>query len=425
MNKPWWAAALVAATVVLAGCNKGGTDQNTMQLRVLNAVVDAEPLDVLVDDNAKFTAVALGTTTSTSQLDSGTRTIKVRSSTNAAILSEKSLALGSGTTSTMVMYGKRGALGTVLLTDSTVTPASGKFRLRALGLSADSGALDIYVTAGTVNDGSATLSSVAYLSPTDYSEITSGSFKVFMTVAGTKDIVFQSTAQAFAEGSKVTILVFPSAGGKLVNAIVLVEGSSGSGTLLSNPVGRTKAVNAIPDAPPLNFKADGTTLLSSVPFAGTSSYVSLASGDRTLQVEAANVPGTIIASTVKNIGGARDYTTMALDTLAAPRVVVLTDDNSLPTSGFAKIRFVNALTGSDGVDALVNFASQASGIGYGAASGYSQVAADTGYTISFATAGGVSTLATISAAELDAGAVYSAFIMGSAAAPQAKLVRDR
>ncbi|MEP7262765.1 MAG: DUF4397 domain-containing protein, partial [Usitatibacter sp.] len=118
MNKPWWAAALVAATVVLAGCNKGGTDQNTMQLRVLNAVVDAEPLDVLVDDNAKFTAVALGTTTSTSQLDSGTRTIKVRSSTNAAILSEKSLALGSGTTSTMVMYGKRGALGTVLLTDS-------------------------------------------------------------------------------------------------------------------------------------------------------------------------------------------------------------------------------------------------------------------------------------------------------------------
>lgn len=424
-NKSWWAAVLVAFMVVLGGCKSGGNAQNSTQLRALNAVADAEPLDVLVEDDVKFAAVPLGTTTATSEFESGTRDLKIRSSTNGAILTQKSVNFGDGARNTLVLYGKRGALGTQLLVDSTATPSGGKFRMRAIGFSGESGAVDLYITAGSPVDSSATLSSVAYLTATDYSELNAGSFKIYMTVAGTKDVIFQSAAQTFAEGSNVSILVFPSAGGKLVNAVLLREGQDGGGTLLDNPVGRVKAVNAIPTSPPLNFKADGTTLLAGVPFTGTSSYVTLTSGTRTLQLEASNVPGSIIASASQAIGGARDYTIVALDTLAAPRLAVLADDNTLPNAGFAKVRFVNAQMGSTTVDALVNFAVQSSGIAYGTASGYNQISAATDYTVSFTTAGGVTTIATLAPVQFDAGGIYTAYLFGTSATPQVKVARDR
>jgi len=427
IKKPWWAAALAAALVLVAGCHNGGHAQNSTDLRALNAVIDAEPLDVLVDDDAKISGVALGQTSSTTEFDSGTRDVKIRSSTNGSILAEKSMALNSGAVNTLVMYGKRGSIGTLLLQDSTNSPTSGKFRVRGVGLSADAGAVDLYVVAGAVTDVAATIPGVTYLNSSAYTELSPGSFSIIMTTSGTKEVVFQSTPQAFSDGASYTIGVFPSAGGKLVSAWMLTEG--GSGVYLTNPVARVKVVNAIPDSPTLNFKADGTTLLSNVPFTGSSSYVSLATGNRTLQLEAANVPGTIIASSTQAIQSARDYTVMALDTFAAPRLVTLADDNTFPTAGFAKVRFVNALSSAASVDVLVNFASQASGLAYGSASAYSQLAANTaqatGYTITFSSPGGVQVIATLNDVELDSSLVYTAILLGPANAPQVKLLRDR
>jgi hypothetical protein len=194
-------------------------------------------------------------------------------------------------------------------------------------------------------------------------------------------------------------------------------------------VARVKVVNAIADSPTLNFKADGATLLSNVPFGGNSSYVSIATGSRTLQLEAANVPGVIITSASKTIESARDYTVLALDSFAAPRLATVADDNTFPTAGFAKVRFVNALSSAATVDVLVNFASQASGLAYGTASAYSQFAANTassaGYTITFSTPGGVQVIASLADVELDPGVVYTAILLGPANTPQVKLVRDR
>jgi hypothetical protein len=427
IKKPWWAAAFAAALVLMAGCHNGGHSQNSTDLRALNAVIDAEPLDLLVDDDVKLSGIALGTTSPVSEFDSGTRNVKIRSSTSSSVLAEKSIALNSGAVNTLVMYGKRGSIGTFLLQDSTNSPSSGKFRVRGVGLSGDSGAVDLYVVADPVNNVAATIPSVAYLSATAYSELSPGSFAITMTTAGTKEILFQSSPQAFSDGASYTIGVFPSAGGKLVSAWMLKEG--GDGTYLVNPVARIKVVNAIADSPTLNFKADGTSLLSNVPFAGSSSYVSLATGNRTLQLEAANVPGTIIASSPQAIASAHDYTVLALDSFAAPRLAMVSDDNTFPTAGFAKVRFVNALSGTASVDVLVNFASQAAGLAYGGTSAYSQLAANTaastGYTITFSTPGGVSVIATLADVQLDSGVVYTAILLGPANAPQVKLVRDR
>lgn len=425
MRKAWWAAAIAATMVLVSGCHNGGHAQNSTELRALNAVTDAEPLDVLVDDDVKFTGLPLGTTSAFSEFASGSRDVKVRSSTNSSILAEKTLAFGSGNTNTLALFGKRGAMNTLLLAEDTSNPSSGKFKIRAVGLSPDVGAVDLYITAGGVNDTVATLASITYGVTTDYTEVTPGTYRVYFTTAGTKDVVFQSAPQAFAEGTQLSSIVFPSGGGKLVNAVLLIQGTGGSGAYLTNPLGRMKSVNAIPDGGTLNFKADGATLLSNVPFAGSSSYVNTAAGARAFTIEAANVPGTALATKSQTVDPARDYTVLALGTLASPQLNVLVDDNTLPNTGFAKLRFVNALAGQGAVDALVNFASQASAIAPGTASGYAQLTPDTNYTITFSTEGGVDVIATISPAELDAGGVYTAYLVGASGAAQARLVRDR
>lgn len=429
MGKIWWLAVLSAVTVLVSGCH-GKNAQNSTNMRAVNAVINVEPLDVLVNNDVKFSALAFGATSAFSNFSSGSQEVTVRSSSNQAVYFDKSLSFNSGANNTLLIYGTRSAMSTLLLPDDITapdtTPASGNFKIRAVGLSPDSGPVDVYVTQATdITNSPATISPVSYTSLTSYSETSAGSYSITMTVSGTKDVLFQSTPQNFVAGSIYTVAVFPSGGGKLANALLLVQGTSGSGTLLLNPYGRVKAVNAVPDSTALNFKADGTTLLSNVPFGASSSYVTLASGARTLQIEASNVPGTVIASLAQQIDPARDYTAVAANSLAQAQIVTFVDDNTLPAAGFAKMRFANVLVGSASVDALVNFASQVGGLAYGSASSYYTFAPALNYTITFASPGGVTVLATLTPVEIDAGDIYTAYVVGTAAAPQVRLVRDR
>lgn len=424
MNKLWIAAAL-AMVALVSGCKSNGNAQNSTNMRTLNAVVDAEPLDILIDSDVKTSALAFGSTSSYVQFDSGTRDLQIRSTTAQTILSDKSVSFSSGANNTLLIYGKRASIQSQLITDDTTTPSSGHFRIRVINLSSDAGPVDLYVTNGGIANSGAIIPAASFGTMTGAAEVTNGSLQVTLTTSGTQDVLFQSAAQNFSDNTTYTIVALPSLGGKLLSAILLTQGSSASGTLLQNPLARVKAVNGIADSAPLNFKADGSVLLSSVPFMGSSSYVTTAAGTRALQIEQSSVPGTTIASVSSALAPSRDYTVLALGSLAAPSLAALADDNSLPTPGFAKVRFVNAGAAGSSVDVLVNFANETSGLAYGSASTYFQVTPSLTYTITFATPGGVTVIATATPVELDAGAVYTAYLFGSGSSAQARLVRDR
>lgn len=423
-------AALGAALLLLAGCHNGGHAQNSTDMRAVNAVIGSDPLDVLVAGDVKFTGLAYGSTSSFAEFSSGSQEVAVRSTPSHAVFYDKTLSLNGGASTTLLIYGSSSSMSAIQLADDITSPdtapASGNFKVRAAGLSVDSGPVDVYVVQGTdISNTPATIGAVALSNVSGYAEATAGTYRLIFTVAGTKDVLFTSPAQALAAGAVYTVAVLPSGGGKLANALLLLQGASGSGTLLPNPNGRVKAVNAVPDSTAFNFKADGQTLLSSVPFGGSSSYVPLATGSRTLQLEASNVPGTVIASLPQQVDPARDYTAVAVNLTPQARLVTFTDDNTLPAAGFAKLRFANALVDSGGADVLVNFASQVSGLAYKGASSYYTFAPALNYTITFATPGGVSVIATLAPAELDAGGIYTAYLIGTAGAPQVRLVRDR
>lgn len=410
------------AALVLAGCKNSGTNQNSTNLRTLHAVPDAEALDILVDGDVKTPALAFGAVSASTNFNSGTRALKARSATNGAILLERSQALGSSANYTMVLVGKRASINNLMLLDDITAPASGKFKVRSAGFTPDVGAVDVYVVPGAITDVSATIGGVGFSIVSDYIELAAGNYRIVFTAGGTKDVVFEAPARAFADGGKYTVGVFPSVGGRLANAIVLTPDS---GTVINNTQARIKAVNAIPDSPSLNFKVDATTPFSNVPYQGVSSYVNATVGSRSLQIEASNVPGTNLATLTKQLDAARDYTVVAVGTLAAPSVVALNDDNSFPATNFAKVRFVNLRADTVAVDVLLNFVSQATAIAPRTASAYYPLAAATTYSVSFTTPGGVTVLATLDTGNLESAGVYSVYLFGNTAGTAAKLVRDR
>jgi hypothetical protein len=427
MRKMGFWLLLAAVLALVAGC-KNGHSQNSTDLRAINAVEASESLDILIDNDVKAANVAFGVTSPFFEFDSGDHEVTVRGSTSKTVFFDKTLTFGSGANATLLVTGNRASVAVITLSDDVATaPPSGNFQVRVVGASADSGPVDAYLTTQTdITNTPATIAGAAYLTPTVFTNLVGGSYFITVTTSGTKDILFQISSQTFTAGNTYSILIMPSGGGKLVNVLMLQQGQGGAGTLLSNPFGRVKAVNAIPDSNLINFKSDGTVLLSSVPFGGSSSYVSVATGTRNLSIEASNVPGTNLAAITKQVAPAQDLTLLAANPLASPLLVALTDDNSIPAAGFAKIRFVNALVGSTTVDALVNFASQAQGIAYTTASSYFTLAPSLTYTITFATPGGVTVIATITNVEIDAGAIYTAYLVGnSGGAAQIKLVRDR
>lgn len=412
-----WLGVFTAVLVLVAGCKNGGRAQNSTDMRALNAVPDSEALDVLVDDDVKAAALALGATSGYAEFPSGTRDVKVRSSTTQAVLVDKSLAFPSGTQETLLVYGKRAAIATQVLAEDTIAPPSGDFRFRAVNLAPDSGAVDVYVTAIDLASSTPTLSSTAYGAATDFAQGVAATFTVYVTTAGTKDILFQAGQVTLSASTSYTLAIVPAPGGKLVNAVLLT--ASGA-TTLSNPNGRIKAVNAIAGSATINFKVDDAAFLTSVPFTGASSYVGVAAGPHALQLEASNAPGTNLAAASQTVVAGKDYTVLALGSIASPQVAALGDDNTLPAAGFSKVRFVN--TTAAPVDALINFASQASAIAPASASSYYTVATATDYTITFTTPGGVSVLATLAPVELDSLGVYSVYLFPG---PTGKVARDR
>src|SRR5438477_9967006 len=55
-----WRTMALAVIALATACHNGGHNANTSQGRLLNAVGDAEPLNLLIDGGVKASAVALG-----------------------------------------------------------------------------------------------------------------------------------------------------------------------------------------------------------------------------------------------------------------------------------------------------------------------------------------------------------------------------
>jgi hypothetical protein len=145
---------------------------------------------------------------------------------------------------------------------------------------------------------------------------------------------------------------------------------------------KIRLVNGSPDEGSLDLLVDAKSAVTGVGYGAASSYVSIGSGSRQLQVEPSGST-TVLITRTDGINSGSNLTLVTLNFSFNISSVLLIDDNSAPTTGDFKLRIVNASPGmgaqdvyvvTDGTD--INSVNPTfSSLGFGSASSYSTLVA--------------------------------------------------
>lgn len=140
-------------------------------------------------------------------------------------------------------------------------------------------------------------------------------------------------------------------------------------------------INAMPDEGSLDLLVDTKSSASSVGYGNASSYASFSTGSRHFQIEPTGST-TILIDRTDSVG-VGNFSLIALNFSFSPSSILLTDDNTAPTSGNFKLRVVNASPGMltkdvyvvpDGTD-IGSVNPTFPGLAFGSSSGYVTLAA--------------------------------------------------
>lgn len=422
----WFAMAALAG--LLAACG-GGSDPNSASLRLLNASVGYDSLDLFIDGDRKLAAVSTNAVSSGLTLDASTYTVSLRSAGGSTTLSSASRTLSSSTDYTLVAYGSSGSLKTALLTDDEDAPGSSEAKLRVLQAAPEAGSVDIYLSdsCATVTDfnGASTLAtSVSGGSTSSYVTTGSGTLCVRVTGAGdTSDLRLAVPALSLGSKDVVTLVLTPGASGALVNALAVKQG--GAVTPYANGYARVRLAAAVASSGKVGATVGSTTLSAGTTSPNVISYALVPAGTPALSV---TVNGTAVASSSLSAAAGGDYTLLVTGSVAAPQVAVLTDDNRLPTSTTnAKVRLVHGSAdhAAGTMTLTVNASILADSVAYATASSYGIVTAGTDLAVQVTSPDASSALYDNSAVTLSAQGVYTLFMLTNGSTPRAVLLKDR
>ncbi|WP_435065102.1 DUF4397 domain-containing protein [Halobaculum sp. EA56] len=136
--------------------------------------------------------------------------------------------------------------------------------------------------------------------------------------------------------------------------------------------GNVRVAHLSPNAPNVDVYVDGSAVLEDVPFGAVSEYLAVPAGERTVEITAAGDPDTSVFEGPLGVEADTDYTVAATGELGddadrefAP--LVLTDDNSTPDDGMARVRAVHASPDAPPVDITLASSGDAvfDGVAYG------------------------------------------------------------
>ncbi len=124
-------------------------------------------------------------------------------------------------------------------------------------------------------------------------------------------------------------------------------GGSGSSTQL-------RVMAASPDAPTVQAVVDGTDLGGTLAYQANTGYQSAHSGSRSFVIEAVGTTTNLVPGIATlNLGSGTETTVILAGFSSSLQGMVLTDDNTSPTSNTVNIRLVNAMPSLGAVDVYV------------------------------------------------------------------------
>lgn len=417
-------APALALALLLPACG-GGIDQTKAQLRLVNASSGYDALDLHIDDQRRLGAIGYGATATYVAVDPAKADSVLSRPGSATALATLTPALTKDRYFTLLAYGSEGALKTVLLDDNADAPVSGKTSLRVLNAAADAGPLDVFVTAA--DEALATAvplqagAAVGVLGSA--ASVNSGAWRLRVTAAGSRsDLRFDMTGVTLVSREVLTLVLTPSRGGALVNALLLVQrgGIGRHDTALA----RARIAAGLPAGGTVGASLAGVMLAAGVGSPALSGYTLVPAGASSLAVTVNGIP---LSAPVTTLAPGGDHTLLVHGLVSAPSAVWLADDNRAPAGGTtAKLRLVHGVAALATPLALsADFLPVADGVTAGVASSYAAVTASASTLLTVTTPGAAGPLFSATDQRLDAGGVYSLFVVGGAMAPVGILRKDR
>ena len=416
------------ALVSCSSKNGGGGDA---KIRVVNVIPDAAAISLQLDNDPPLVnALAFQGLTQYLSVGRGSREFKVSANGGTTFAIDTTLTLSASNYSYIVYGPVASAQGVLVLESGLTVPNSGTFTFRVINVAAGIGAVDVYLTAAgaDLNSTSPNIANVGAGAISGLVPVNTGSYELRVTAAGTKDVIYDTGVQTFTNQGIYEVVIYTKGSARLPNVAVLNVDSTGTGQVNDNLLAEFKVLNASSVASPLNVLVDGNIVLSNIPFAGISDYVTASAGSHTFAVQATATPGANLLTLVTTLASATD-TSLAFSGPAGALVSLVLNDNNLPPpAGRARVRFVNVSPGLGPLDVYVNFSKQLSGLASNSGSSYIEVTADaaigTSYEFDFNIAGTTSVVLKLPSVSIIAGHTYTVYVVGAPATPQGVVAKD-
>jgi hypothetical protein len=425
MNKREFLAVGGAMPLMLAGC--GGSGAGSAPVRLVNASVGYPNLGFMVGSTQATTAdIAYGSASAFENVQAGSVSLTLTVA-GASATASQTRTINKGTRYSLIAYGYADELKSVLVTESTTTPDTGKANVNALNTSVDIGAVDVYLSAGKdLSVSTQIASSLAGVSQSAFSGVLAGSYYITVVGAGSKglvDVRFQTNAAIALTAQEVlTIILTPGASGILANAILLTQGTASAANPTVNEPNTTARIRAVTATNGLSTTITGVdstgkaiTILPASTVSQPSNYfVTTTTTLPTVMVNGSAVTPFMMvngaqAAAALSAGG--DYTLLVyLNGSGTPIAQIIEDNNTAPTlTQGVKYRLINLASDNQGLSLSMTVNSQvvASQVAYGTASDYSELSTPQNLNSNVAVFNGATTIVKLDPQPLALGSIFT------------------
>lgn len=423
-------ACASAALLVVAGC--GGSsddDDSSAQVRVLNATVEMDAIDITLDssetDETVFAAaVAADAVDGYRTLAVDSYTVRLRRAGTLTTLATTGILPSKDYSHTLVAHGLDGALGVRLLTDEEAEPSAGRAKVRIFNSGSTSGTVDVYLTdtSTAIDSVPPTLGNVAAAAVSVFTDLPQGDYRLRITARDDKSQVLLDVAGLpLADKSITTLVLQPTAGGVLMSLLALPQ--KGQPVAYKNADARVRLAAGLTQNAGVSAQVGATSINFGLPSPTVGNYTRVAAG---AQAVAVTVNNTLNLGGNTDLRAGHDYTLLVYGEADAPQYRLVSDDNRLPTTAKkARMRLAHGLAGAASLTLAKDYAVAAGGIGLGAVSDAVLVDSGASSRLEVTTPSLALPLYLNETAALAEGGVYTVFMLGSAATPVGILRRDR
>ncbi len=210
-------AVALCLSFTLTGCDQYGTEPSGEALvRLVNVSPDAPALVLELDGEPLTNLTTFPQASAYATVESNRQLVMTVRTAGGTVLGQVPILLRSGTDYSIVAYRSLSDLRLTPLQDQTRAAPNGEAQIRTLHTANSLGAVDLYVTAGGVDDISdvaPTVQDLAFEHITNYLPFSSGSRRLRITDEGTKDLIHDSGALNFSSTGVYTVYIIESPGG--------------------------------------------------------------------------------------------------------------------------------------------------------------------------------------------------------------------